>query len=134
MYKTDDYQVFFQDWFHHDVRRMIISPPTNGVYDEANRRANERSINFLKADQRNALFIIDERLQDVHAKQINQAIKAVNDFCRQGREGYERLAIVIVKMDASVSIESNVATSRDNYIKGGNSALAWIMGGTSGGP
>jgi hypothetical protein len=30
MYKTDDYQVFYQDWFNHEVRRMIISPSSHG--------------------------------------------------------------------------------------------------------
>lgn len=132
MYKTDDYQVFYQDWFSHEVRRMIISDGTGAAYDEANRRANERSINFLKADQRNALFVVDQALWDVHNKEINRAIKSVNDFCRQGREGYERLAVVIVSTGATVSIDSEVATSRKTYISAQNTALNWLLSNTGG--
>jgi hypothetical protein len=104
---------------------MIISNGT--AYDEANRRANERSINFLKADQRNALFVVDQELWDVHNKEINRAIKSVNDFCRQGREGYERLAVLIVSTGATVSIDSEVATSRKTYISAQNTALKWLL-------
>jgi hypothetical protein len=134
MYKTDDYQVYYQDWFNHEVRRMIISSTnftaSSQNYEEANRRANERTINFLKQDQRNAIFVVDEELCNIHNKQINATIKAVNDFCRAGREGYERLALVIVSTGASAKITSEVSTGRVNYVNLDNSALDWLMGGT----
>ena len=101
------------------------------MYDEANRRANERTINFLKSDPRNAIFVVDEKLCNIHNKQINAAIKAINDFCRAGREGYERLALVIVSDGATANISSEVSTGNVNYVNQDNSALKWLMEGPS---
>jgi hypothetical protein len=129
MYKMDNMQVLFQDWFSHEVRRMIIS---NGIqYEEANHRANERAINFLKQDQRNALLVIDENMYDLLDKNINRTVKAINDFCKQGREGYERLAVVIVRTGARVSIESEVSTARTTFVSTGNTGLNWLFAGAA---
>lgn len=129
MYKMDNMQILFQDWFSHEVRRMIIS---DGIqYTEANHRANERAINFLKQDQRNALLVIDESMYDLLDKNINRTVKAINDFCKQGREGYERLAVVIVRDGARVSIESEVSTARTTFVSTGNTGLNWLFDGAA---
>jgi hypothetical protein len=75
--------------------------------------------------------VVDEKLCSIHNKQINAAIKAINDFCRAGREGYERLALVIVSDGATANISSEVSTGNVNYVNQDNSALKWLMEGPS---
>ncbi len=75
--------------------------------------------------------MVDEKLCNIHNKQINAAIKAINDFCRAGREGYERLALVIVSDGATANISSEVSTGNVNYVNQDNSALKWLMEGPS---
>lgn len=87
------------------MRRIIISPSEN-AYADANSRANERAINYLKQDGRNAIFIVDSKVENLDQKELGRAIRSINEFCLPGKEGYDRLAVVIMEAGAQAAIDS----------------------------
>lgn len=110
------------------MRRIIISGGDDNA--EADNRANERVINFLKQDARNAVFVVNRFVEDMQSKEITRVIRCVNEFTLAGREGYDRLAVVIVDDNAfnNLKIESRIMTSRATYIGPQNPAYVHMTG------
>lgn len=83
--------------------------------------------NFLKQNPRNAVFIVHEKFLNFSRKETQAAFRAVNEFCKQGQDGYERLAVLILKGDDKSTIESTVTVGDSMFVGGSNVALerAW---------
>lgn len=124
MFKTDQFEVKYHDWFPPHVRRMVIEAGEGDDVKIANAKANERAINFLKADEHNALFVIDAKMENKNQKEYLQMLDCLIEYMQPGSRGYNNLAVVIMKnkeADIAASLPVTVANFIDN-----SSVFQWM--------